>query len=218
MKISLLIPTIPQRESECDSLLDSLRSQIGQGSEDTFAEKGMVFYGFRSGDVEIILAYDDRKVILGEKRNYLRWLASGEYVAYLDDDDKISQDYTQELIKGAQTGVDVVCFPVMRYLNGEIDREMKFSIKFKGYKTKSSHYERPPNHLMLWKKSVADLVPFPRINWYEDIHWTNRMVGKAKTEFQINEVLYEYMFCPAKSFTFRKAKLKHLIGERVNKY
>ena len=78
-KLSILIPSVPSRKTQMIELLDSLENQL-------------LSLG-RSNDVEILVFYDNKLRTVGAKRNDLLYLAKGEYLAFIDDDDNVSDSY-----------------------------------------------------------------------------------------------------------------------------
>ena len=66
------------------------------------------------GLVEVLV--DDSKkfldggVSIGEKRNSLVQKASGEYLCFLDDDDEITPNYIEQLVRMCEKGKDIVTF------------------------------------------------------------------------------------------------------------
>ena len=101
MKLSILIPSIPERFETVIPLIENLQNQIGDK------------------DVEVLLLSDNMKMSIGEKRQKLKELAKGEYWAFVDDDDDISDDYIEQLLKGVESGKDVITFHQWSTINGE---------------------------------------------------------------------------------------------------
>ncbi len=55
---------------------------------------------------------DNKKRTLGYKRNEMLYLAKGEYVVFIDDDDEISSDYVTTLLEATRSNADVLCYNV----------------------------------------------------------------------------------------------------------
>ena len=49
--------------------------------------------------MEIIGLFDNKKRSVGEKRQDLLNLAKGQYLVFIDDDDRISDDYISSIIQ-----------------------------------------------------------------------------------------------------------------------
>ena len=50
-------------------------------------------------DIEVIVLYDNKKRTIGQKRNALLDLAQGNHLVFLDDDDRISDDYILSIME-----------------------------------------------------------------------------------------------------------------------
>ena len=59
-------------------------------------------------DVEVISFFDNKKRTIGKKRDEMLKLAQGKYVTFVDDDDRVSEDYVDEIMN-AITNNDVDC-------------------------------------------------------------------------------------------------------------
>jgi len=90
MKLSILIPTLIERVESLKALYDSLTDQIG------------------NKDVEIILNSDDRQKTIGQKRNELISKAKGDYIVFVDDDDRVPDYYVEKILKAIETNPDCV--------------------------------------------------------------------------------------------------------------
>lgn len=172
MKLSILICTIPARVNNYLSpLLSSLEPQL-------------------TDDVELLYLGDNKRRTVGAKRNSLINLAQGEYICFIDDDDKVSYDYVETILNNL--GADVICFQAYKHHNGRKDRAVMYSLKFKCDRDRPGIYERLPNHLMVWRKALV--VPFKDISYGEDQDWALRMKERAETQMVINRKLYDYYF------------------------
>ena len=45
-------------------------------------------------------------------------LSHGEYVVMVDDDDEVSDDYVEQLLKASMSNADCICFKVSCSVNG----------------------------------------------------------------------------------------------------
>jgi len=80
-------------------------------------------------------------------------LAQGKYIAQIDDDDDISDDYINELLEAIKHNSDIVCFQVECTVNDGKPMRVVYG-KDMDNKNHPDHYERKPNHLMCYKKSA----------------------------------------------------------------
>lgn len=153
-------------------------------------------------NVELFWDRSEIKTI-GQKRNDLMKKAQGEYSCFIDDDDLISEDYIQEIVKGCKSGKDCISLRGVITWDGGRPETFEHSIKYESYKTNvvgDVKYERYPNHLNAIKTSIAKQFVFPEINHGEDSDWATqiRNSGLLKTEYYIDKVLYHYQFKPNK--------------------
>lgn len=184
MKLSILICHLPNRKDFLNDLMDILKLQV---------------YAFPQGCIEILIDPHPTDNI-GKKRTRLLDRAKGEYVCFIDDDDRVSLYYIPFIYEGILKGVDCCS------LTGEITEDGKnpllfeHSIKYKIYRTITDslpgeiHYERYPNHLNCIKSSIAKQFKFPEKNHGEDTDWATQIFksGLIKTEHYIPEIIYYY--------------------------
>lgn len=187
IKLSILICTIPQRrETFLHPLLREIRRQITENN--------------LHGQVEIIFTQDTMRYdTIGRKRNWLLDVADGDYVAHVDDDDRIGPNYLRLVMEGIERGVD--CCSLVGEITEDGNNPLIFehSIKYKEYRTNPDpttrvRYERFPNHLNTIKSSIAKKFRFPEKNHGEDTDFATKIFnsGIIKTEHEIQETIYLY--------------------------
>ena len=113
MKWSILICTLENRKHFLERLLNILLPQIGEYTVD-----GDVY----TGSVEIRILSDNKEMSVGEKRNKLIHMAKGEYFSFIDDDDLVSEEYVDQVLRKLRKNPDVVTFWGYRFHNGKKDR------------------------------------------------------------------------------------------------
>lgn len=175
MKLSLLIPTIVGREHYYDALIESLAEQVTDG-------------------VEIIRLKDNREMTIGEKRNKLLQSAKGDYVAFIDDDDRIGQNYIKHLLEGINKGVDVCSLTGIITTNGLKPKKFIHYLGCPHYMEWEDVYHRYPNHLNCIRADIAKRFTFPEKNHGEDTSFADQLKKSRllKTEHTIDEVIYYY--------------------------
>ena len=176
---SVLIPTIPGREASLQSLLASLRETLARIAPHL--------------RVEYCIAFDNREKSIGRKRQDLLQGAKGKYMAFIDDDDAITDAYIEDLrdtISGS--------FHVMR-LRGQI-QQFTFTHSLEntlsGMMASGEVFLRPPNHLNPMLTDVAKLVPFGDAVRGEDLDWTIRLAkrGFLEREFRSDPSRIHYIY------------------------
>jgi glycosyltransferase involved in cell wall biosynthesis len=150
------------------------------------------------GQVEIISLFDNKIATVGEKRNDLLDMAHGDYVAFVDDDDKVSHNYISSLIDAIDAyHTDVITFDVEVSINGGAGKPCYYSMDYtKDHNTPAAYY-RLPNHLMCVKRSIAQEVRFKNIQCGEDSDYARRLKPLLRTEHHINKTLYYYNYSDA---------------------
>jgi SAM-dependent methyltransferase len=143
--------------------------------------------------VEILILTDNANRPVGTKRNDLLKLAKGKYVSFIDDDDRISNDYVDLILNEINKWEsDVIVFDAEITFNGYNPKLVKYGREY-NYCEKPEAYYRHPNHLMVHKK-VNIVEYFKDIKTGEDDEWALRMLPRIVTQSRINKILYYYDF------------------------
>jgi len=186
MKLSILVNMLPSRFDLSVPLLTSLNKQI----EDNKATQ----------NVEILGLLDNKNMTVGEKRNYLLMLAKGDYITFVDDDDRVADFYIEKILEALKTPVDLVLFPHLltyvitkKNMGKHILCEYDLSYK-KGEDYAPGRYRGPPAHTHVWRYGVARCAMFEERNYQEDSHWVSEIAGHVKSVYKLEEVLYFYDF------------------------
>lgn len=182
MILSLLIPTIDERREMFENIYAILKMQILNNAN--------------KNQIEILI--DNSKKTIGEKRNNLLAMAKGEYVAFVDDDDEVSNEYIESLMAAIKQKPDCVSLRGVITWNGGNPELFEHSVKYSAYATTTNEikYERYPNHLNCIKSSIAKQFKFKEINFGEDTDWATQIFesGLLKKEVYIDKVLYHYKY------------------------
>ena len=182
IKLSILIPTIVGREETYNALIKQLSGQ------------------HKSSEIEICTEKDNKESPIGAKRNKLLQMARGEYVVSIDDDDTVSDNYIELMLKAIESGCDCASLKGIITTNGGDPRIFEHSLKYNDWRTNSDEvevkYERYPNHLNLCKASIAKQFRFPETTFGEDHVWSKAVheAGALKTEYYIDDIIYFYDF------------------------
>lgn len=175
MKLSILIPTLPERKPKLDALVKSITAQ---GHTD---------------QVQLLWDSAGREVPTGRKRNTLMNSCDSEYFCFIDDDDKVPNYYVSEMLNAIAKNPDVVTFIGYMTTNGKDRRNFTIKLGSK-YEERNGHYYRFPNHLCAFKKPLVNHIRFPETWMQEDYQWAKLINDRKilKTEVHIQRDMYHY--------------------------
>lgn len=176
MKLSILTPAVPSRfQGPALRLCAKLYKQIG------------------NHPVEHLVFLDNKRRTVGEKRDALLRMAKGDYVAYVDDDDDISDDYVAELLAAFESEPDVVTFNQHCTVN-----DLQFEVQFKLGNPNEAPYgcatiKRNAWHVCAWKRTLAIQSSFPANSYGEDWQYAAKLCAlPGLREVHISKVLHYY--------------------------
>jgi len=173
MKLSILTPTIPGRESQLAALQAKIESQ-------------------NPGCVEHLVLSDNRTRSIGAKRQALVDIARGEYIAFVDDDDDISDDYVACILRAIGSGADVITFRQRAIYNG-LESTVEFGVKNQdGPFTPGGITLRAPWHVCAWKREKIVGCQFGESNYGEDLVWCQQARRRIATGYHIDAILHTY--------------------------
>lgn len=178
MKLSILVPALESRKTLHERVLPPLEKQV----------KG--FPG-----VELLVDMDNGEVTSGVKRNRLIKASKGDYFAFVDDDDMVSDDYIDQLLYAMGRTPDVVTFRLYRearhetfiFLANFLDR----------IRIDQNTYIYTPNPVCCWRRDIGTSIAFqPMLGFNDDCFWYKPLLfsGLIKTESHIASILYYYMY------------------------
>ena len=182
MKFSILICTLKKREFLFQRLLSKLTSQ-------------------KTDNVEIIWDLDSGEKTVGFKRNGLLDRAIGDYVAFVDDDDLVSDNYVQKILEAIKVNPDVVGFNGMFCEDNKPPKKFTHTIKCQTWYEDCGVYMRNPNHLNPVKRKIALAVKFPELNRREDYIYSQAIYPHLKSEVFITDIMYYYLYSKSTSET-----------------
>lgn len=156
--LSILTPSIPKRilSGQLGALCLEIEKQIG------------------TLPVEHLVLTDNKRRTVGEKRDALLRTARGQYVAFVDDDDWVSDDYVASIVAccrhpaGSSDSPDVITFRQQATVNGATG-----TIEF-GLGNGNEAFlpggvaRRNAWHVCAWRRTLAILSHFPATNYGED--------------------------------------------------
>ncbi|RXZ80812.1 glycosyltransferase family 2 protein [Paenibacillaceae bacterium] len=175
IKLSLLIPSLPERAEHLESLYWQLEPQID------------------GEPVELLIMTDNRKRTIGAKRNALVEQAQGAYVAFVDDDDRVSPHYVRSLLTAIEQNpeTDCIVFDVQVHMNGSPLKLCKYGLEYE-YGMDDHFFYRKPNHLMCHARRNALKHKFIDTSYGEDDEWARRLSVDITSQSRVHDTLYHY--------------------------
>ena len=179
---SVLIPTIPGRETSLVRLTSSLREKIARICPEL--------------RYELCISFDNKETSIGMKRQGLLNDAKGKYLSFIDDDDEITDAYIEDLWGMIQGG-----YHTMR-LRGQMSEymfvhstEITMSSPM-ATRDEPSIFQRPPNHLNPMLADAAKFVPFKNAVYGEDLDWTLNLFRTKylETEYRSDPSRIHYIY------------------------
>jgi glycosyltransferase involved in cell wall biosynthesis len=174
-RLSILIPTLVARRRSLDELLAILEPQAHEG-------------------VEVLVSADSGQMSIGQKRNGLLRQARGDFVAFVDDDDRVPGDYADRLLRALESEPDCASLTGRIVFADGYSRPFVHSLRYDRWidDHRRKIYYRPPNHLNAIRRGLALRVGFPPISFGEDRYFSMGMVRLLRREAWVDGVLYEY--------------------------
>jgi len=174
MRLSLLICTLPERRHYLRRLHALLDPQLV------------------NQPVEVKHDPRPKGVLIGAKRNALLRQASGDYVAFIDDDDRVSADYVDKVLRALSSNPDCSSLVGTITFDGKNPRQFIHTIDCQTWHERDGVYYRSPNHLNAIRRDLALQAGFPENNFGEDHEFSKRVQPLLKTEAPIDGTIYFY--------------------------
>lgn len=202
-KLSVLIPTTPDRTPFVVRLAGQFREQLGQPVrvDKEGDPRGLYRDIYRNGEVEILYLTDNKENSIGYKRNMLLGLADGEYIEFIDSDDRIGEKHFEHAFVGISKGVDACGLTGIITEDGQNPKKFVHSMRYDSWYEKDGVYYRGINHLNVCRASIAKQMKFPETNHGEDRSYSDQLMasGLIKTEYwDENETIYLYDYISKK--------------------
>jgi len=173
--LSILTPSVPSRRDKLAALCDKIEHQISDLP------------------VEHLVLLDNKRRSVGLKRDALLRAARGKYVAFVDDDDDIAEDYVAEILRAASESPDVITFNQDAFVNGENSTvEFRLGNPNEPF-TPGGATLRNAWHVCAWRRSLAVCSNFPDNSYGEDWEFAARLCAMPRLrEVHIPRVLHIY--------------------------
>ena len=177
MKFEILIPTMPNRRHLFERVLQILRPQIVPG---------------------VIIQSDSGSGSIGTKRQRMIDRAIGEYIAFVDDDDIVSDDYVERILPCLESSPDCVGITMHVKIDGRDWHPspiFRHSLRF-AHNPAWQGQERTPHHLCPLRREVALKSRFSDKMWGEDYDFAIGLLPHLRTEEWSGDdpiYFYEYL-------------------------
>lgn len=137
IKLSILINTVPSRiDTFYPIIMKEFLRQIGGRK-----------------DVELIGFFDNKKRTVGEKRNAALSLAQGEFLTFIDDDDRVSTDFVPSVMRAIEENpdTDAIVYDCM-CVDHDQRRYCKYGIEYEYWMSSDgSQWTGKPAHTMVYR-------------------------------------------------------------------
>lgn len=178
--LSILVPSIPRRveTGRLQKILEILEHQAA------------------GNPVEVLCLIDNKTRSIGLKRQALLDIARGKFVAFVDDDDRVSEDYVSKILECAAANPDADCivFDQHAILNDDAPRLVRHGIEFENTELNETGATRKPWHVMAYARRIAQQCHFPDASYGEDWYWVRQAYPLIKKQARIDAVLHAYHF------------------------
>jgi len=170
---------------------------------------------------ELLWERDDGERTVGAKRNALVARARGDYICFVDDDDDVSPDYVQRILRAVRSNPDCVGISGLLLQEGRRPRKFVHSRVYEAY-VDGRPYLRPPNHLNPVRRDLVLPFRFAERDFGEDTDWAMR-VSAARVltrEVVVPEAIYYYRFRATDSATVarrHRTRLRRAVCEFVTR-
>lgn len=199
--LSILIPTVNGRESECANLGNYCIRQFEQlGQKWVYAtqiKEGIEAFRTTYTECEIVTYRDDKIITIGEKREWLYQKAKGKFSLMLDDDDSILDNAIQLILEAIKSNPEIPCitFKERCMING-IYKSSNHSIIYSQWMDNSDGYDyiRCPFYKDVIRTDIAKSVPFEHIRYNEDERWSMAIKPFLDQEIHLEEEIYHYIY------------------------
>lgn len=185
--LSILTPSVPERSDKLSSLMIKLSHQTDY----------IHTHHWTLGRVEYL--FDDSKkftdggLSIGKKREALVKRASGKYLCFLDDDENVSPNYVETIVRLCQLDCDVVTFRSIAKMDNYwsvIDMSLKNNEDEEA--TPDRIVRRKPWHINAIRSSFAKLYEFPDTNYSEDALWMKNVLYHLESEAHTDAIIHQY--------------------------
>ena len=201
VKLSIIVP-VYNVEKYIEKCLDSLVNQtISNGYEIIIVNDGST-----DNSLDICEKYKNDKKIkiytkenggLSSARNYGIDKAKGEYIAFVDSDDWVVENYVETILSKLKDDYDVISFNIININDGWKDGTVRHIYNDFDKMSKEDIIKESLNPSFAWarvyKSDVIKKYKFPTENyWYEDMATTPIILSYVNKIGHIDDAIYYY--------------------------
>ena len=186
-KLSILVCTLNSRKSFFDKLYKKINRQL-------------------TPDVQFLNYCDNGQITIGAKREMLKQAATGDYIVYVDDDDRISRYYVRNILEALESKPDTVGIRGFQTSDLKDLKYFECSLRYGEKQWSEIHNNlvvKPTNHINPVKRELALKCPFPDLYYGEDKFYSQALKPLLKTEVVADGWLYWYDYRPNNSESVR---------------
>lgn len=177
VKWSILIATLARR---CERLTEGVLADLAPQLEQVEA-----------GQIEIVALRNHGEKGLGDIRQRLVEEARGQYLCFVDDDDRLPDYYVSEVLP-LLDGVDYIGWRMQAYLYGISLKPTYHTLDVDHWYETDIAYWRDVSHLNPIRSALAKQCDFRRTSPPEDVAWTDQARPLVMTQHYINRIMYHY--------------------------
>lgn len=206
--LSILICSITERSKQLAELMHLFSKEVGEMAVmEGKKENDLIAYRYKPeseifNDVEFIVAIDNKKISIGDKRQELLNLAAKDWIVFFDDDDIPSPNYVNLILNAIYESSTADCIGIRGTMttNGENPKtwchRFGLPIKGDGITPASNEYDylRPIIHFNPVRREKALQAGFRNMSFGEDMDYAKRLNPLLEEEIFINENLFHYNY------------------------
>ena len=210
IKLSVIIPVykvekyiIECLESVCCQLVDGVEViLVNDGTPDNAMLMAHQYISEQYTHLkEQFVFIDQENQGLSGARNTGISVAKGEYIAFLDSDDKLSNNYIEEILKVLQLNldIDIIQFDALRFNNSGLVSLFLKPLEYLGkYQLDNNIYKFIFSSaswfawLRVYKRKLFDIYKFPVGRNYEDAYLIPKIFAISKNIYFLNSQLIWY--------------------------
>jgi hypothetical protein len=145
------------------------------------------------GVVEVVAYRNHGEIPLCDIRQALVEDAHGQYLCFVDDDDRLPPYYVSTVLPLLDGTVDYVGWRMQAYMNGTPLKPTYHTLDSDGWWETDAAYFRDVSHLNPVRADLARQADFRRGSIPEDVSWADQMRPLVRTQHLCgDQVMYHY--------------------------